>query len=167
MSVHRQVVIALDDSRSMGESGCGGFACEAVVLLARALARLEVGSLGILRFGGAGAVQQLHPLDRPFTDADGPRILSHLRFDRVRMLTAVNVVCGHVRCLACHGQGRGQSLVCCRVGRQPDEACLVLVLVRRTAYEQRAVQSLTCTAGDVMWVPNKGASEDSGLVAGS
>ena len=78
-----QVVIAMDDSRSMADTGCGGFACEAVVVLAKALARLEVGSLGIVRFGGAAPVQQLHPLDRPFTDADGPRVLSQLRFDQV------------------------------------------------------------------------------------
>lgn len=78
-----QVVIALDDSRSMAEAGCGGFACEALVALAKALSRLEVGSLGILRFGGPGGVRQLHPLDRPFTDADGPAVLSQLRFDQV------------------------------------------------------------------------------------
>ena len=37
-----QVVLAVDDSRSMREGGCGTFALEAVTLLARALARLEV-----------------------------------------------------------------------------------------------------------------------------
>ena len=73
----------MDDSRSMADTGCSGFACEAVVLLARALARLEVGSLGIVRSGGSGGVQQLHSLDRAFTDADGPRVLSQLRFDQV------------------------------------------------------------------------------------
>ena len=47
-----QVVIAVDDSRSMAENGCGAVALEAVTLIARALARLEVGELGVLRFGG-------------------------------------------------------------------------------------------------------------------
>ena len=37
-----QVVLAVDDSRSMREGGCGTFALEAITLLARALARLEV-----------------------------------------------------------------------------------------------------------------------------
>jgi midasin len=46
-------------------------------------ARLQVGELGVLRFGGAGHVAPLHPLGRPFTDADGPRILSGMRFDKV------------------------------------------------------------------------------------
>ena len=40
--VGSQVVLAVDDSRSMREGGCGTFALEAVTLLARALARLEV-----------------------------------------------------------------------------------------------------------------------------
>lgn len=53
-----QVVIAVDDSRSMAENGCGAVALEAVTLIARSLARLEVGELGVLRFGGtAGEVQ--------------------------------------------------------------------------------------------------------------
>jgi hypothetical protein len=40
------VVLAVDDSRSMREGGCGAFAMEAVTLLARALARLEVRAPG-------------------------------------------------------------------------------------------------------------------------
>ena len=91
-----QVLIALDDSRSMADTGCSGFACEAVVVLARALTRLEVGSLGIVSFGGAGAVQQLHPLDRPFTDADGPHVLSRLRFDQVRAHDAAHGDLGNI-----------------------------------------------------------------------
>lgn len=77
-------MIAIDDSRSMRENGCGTFAMEAVTLVARALGRLEVGELAVVRFGGAEATAALHPLDRPFTDADGPRVLSRLRFDQVR-----------------------------------------------------------------------------------
>jgi ATP-dependent Clp protease ATP-binding subunit ClpA len=37
-----QVLLAVDDSRSMVECGAGGMALEAVTLLAKALARLEV-----------------------------------------------------------------------------------------------------------------------------
>lgn len=68
----------------MRENSCGSFAMEAVTLVARALGRLEVGELSVVRFGGAGTTLPLHPLERPFTDADGPRILSQLRFDQVR-----------------------------------------------------------------------------------
>lgn len=37
-----QVVVAVDDSRSMAETGCGAFALEALTLICRAMARLEV-----------------------------------------------------------------------------------------------------------------------------
>lgn len=74
----------MDDSRSMQENGCGVFALEAVTLLTRALTRLEVGQVGVLRFGGTDHVRPLHDLDRPFSDAAGPGILSNLRFDQVR-----------------------------------------------------------------------------------
>ena len=45
---------------------------------------VQVGELGVLRFGGSGAVAPLHALGRPFTDADGPRVLSEMRFAQVR-----------------------------------------------------------------------------------
>lgn len=38
-----QVLLAVDDSRSMAECGCGGLALEALTLLCRAMSRLEVG----------------------------------------------------------------------------------------------------------------------------
>ncbi len=78
-----QVVLAVDDSRSMQENGCGAFALEAVTLLTRALTRLDVGQVGVLRFGGTDHVRPLHNLERPFTDAAGPGILANLRFDQV------------------------------------------------------------------------------------
>ena len=78
-----QVVLAVDDSRSMQENGCGAFALEAVTLLTRALTRLDVGQVGVLRFGGTDHVRPLHDLERPFTDAAGPGILANLRFDQV------------------------------------------------------------------------------------
>ena len=78
---YAQVVVAVDDTRSMAETGCGGFALEALALICRSMARLEVGELGVVSFGGAGGAAPLHPLERPFTDADGPRVMGALRFD--------------------------------------------------------------------------------------
>ncbi|KAA6426067.1 MAG: hypothetical protein FRX49_03919, partial [Trebouxia sp. A1-2] len=43
----KRVVVAVDDSRSMGENGCGSFALEALTLICRAMARLEVGEMGV------------------------------------------------------------------------------------------------------------------------
>ena len=78
-----QVVIAVDDSRSMAENACGTFALEALALLSRALARLEVGELGVVSFGGSAGVQPLHPLGTAFTDSDGMRVMGQMRFDQV------------------------------------------------------------------------------------
>lgn len=82
-----QVVVAVDDSRSMAETGCGTFALEALTLICRAMARLDVGELGVVSYGGAGGAQPLHPLERPFTDADGVRIMSAMRFDQDNTIT--------------------------------------------------------------------------------
>ena len=76
-----QVMLAIDDSRSMAENHCGHIALESMVLLARAMARLEVGEIGVVGFGaGANAVRTLHPLGAPFTDQDGPSLVSKLSF---------------------------------------------------------------------------------------
>lgn len=78
-----QVVIAVDDSRSMAENACGPFALEALALLSRALAGLNVGELGVVSFGGSAGVQPLHPLGTAFTDSDGMRVMGEMRFDQV------------------------------------------------------------------------------------
>ena len=77
-----QVVLAVDDSRSMAESGCGAFAVEALALVVRALARLEAGEVGVVSFGGAGSARALHPLGSPFTDDAGARVVAQLGFDQ-------------------------------------------------------------------------------------
>jgi hypothetical protein len=35
-----------------------------------------VGELGVVSFGGGGGAAPLHPLERPFTDADGVRVMA-------------------------------------------------------------------------------------------
>lgn len=77
-----QVVVAVDDSKSMAETACGGFAAEAVALICRAMARLEVGDLGVVSFGGTGGVTPLHSLGKPFTGVDGASVMAGLRFDQ-------------------------------------------------------------------------------------
>ncbi|MEW5303413.1 MAG: hypothetical protein WDW36_006109 [Sanguina aurantia] len=104
-----QVLLAIDDSRSMAENGCAGRALEALALICKAMSRLDVGQVGVLKFGsnpaalpsaisdalagggssGGGSlagvpcssVASLHALETPFTDAVGPTLASALRFD--------------------------------------------------------------------------------------
>ena len=80
-----QVVVAVDDSRSMGENGCGSFALEAVTLICRAMARLEVGEMGVVSYGGSNSILPLHPLEKPFSDANGPAIMAQMKFDQVHL----------------------------------------------------------------------------------
>ncbi|GFH30001.1 VWFA domain-containing protein, partial [Haematococcus lacustris] len=64
----------------MAECGCGGVALEALALMCKALSRLEVGQIGVLKFGGPEGAVPLHGLATPFTDAAGPGIMANLRF---------------------------------------------------------------------------------------
>ena len=73
-----QVVLAVDDSLSMSENKRDRAALEAMVLLARAMSRLEVGDIGVVGFGGC--VKTLHPLGEPFVDQNGPKLVSNLTF---------------------------------------------------------------------------------------
>ena len=59
-----QVLLAIDDSASMAENGAGPMALEALATMASALARLEVGQLGVARFGDR--FELVHALDEPF-----------------------------------------------------------------------------------------------------
>ena len=78
-----QVLIALDDSRSMAESHSIHLAYQTLALVSRALARLEVGDIGIAKFGQT--IEVLHGFDNesgPFNDRAGVKILNAFRFDQ-------------------------------------------------------------------------------------
>ncbi|KAI0822070.1 midasin [Trametes gibbosa] len=76
-----QVLVALDDSRSMAESHSVHLALQTLALVARALGRLEVGDVALARFGAA--VDVLHGFDAgPFTDQAGARVMRAFRFDQ-------------------------------------------------------------------------------------
>lgn len=53
------------------------------MVLGAAPCRLEVGQIGVLKFGGPQGAVPLHPLTTPFTDSAGPGVMSALRFDQV------------------------------------------------------------------------------------
>ncbi|THH06083.1 hypothetical protein EW145_g4329 [Phellinidium pouzarii] len=81
-----QVLIALDDSRSMAESHSIHLAFQTLALISKALNRLEVGDLAIASFGES--TQLLHGFDDgPFTDQTGTKIVEAFKFQQ----TATNV----------------------------------------------------------------------------
>ncbi|CAI0419971.1 unnamed protein product [Linum tenue] len=77
-----QVVIAVDDSRSMSESRCGDVAVEALVTVCRAMSQLELGNFAVSSFGKKGNIRLLHDFERPFTGEAGQKIISSLTFSQ-------------------------------------------------------------------------------------
>ncbi|KZT09211.1 midasin [Laetiporus sulphureus 93-53] len=76
-----QVLIALDDSKSMAESHSVHLAYETLALVSKALSRLEVGDIAIAKFGET--VDVLHAFDGgPFTDQAGTKVIDAFRFDQ-------------------------------------------------------------------------------------
>ncbi|WVR04698.1 hypothetical protein IAU60_001709 [Kwoniella sp. DSM 27419] len=76
-----QVLLSLDDSRSMSESHSVDLAYQTLALVAQAMNKLEVGQVSIAKFGEA--VDILHPFkEGGFTDADGAKVMSSFKFDQ-------------------------------------------------------------------------------------
>ena len=76
-----QVMIALDDSKSMAETeGCVELAFETVTLVAKAMGMLEVGQIAIVRFGEETEV--VHPFNKPFTAESGVRVMESFNFNQ-------------------------------------------------------------------------------------
>ena len=76
-----QVLIALDDSRSMAESHSVHLAYETLALVSKALSRLEVGDIAIAKFGES--VEVLHSFEGgPFTDQAGTKVVDAFHFDQ-------------------------------------------------------------------------------------
>uniref|UniRef100_A0ACD5ZCK1 Uncharacterized protein n=1 Tax=Avena sativa TaxID=4498 RepID=A0ACD5ZCK1_AVESA len=77
-----QVVIAVDDSRSMSEGKCGKVAIEALVTVCRAMSQLEVGQFAVASFGKKGSVKVLHDFDQIFNAEAGVKMISSLSFEQ-------------------------------------------------------------------------------------
>ncbi|KAH8108661.1 hypothetical protein DFH11DRAFT_1631589 [Phellopilus nigrolimitatus] len=76
-----QVLIALDDSRSMAESHSIHLAFQTLALVSKALNRLEVGDLAIASFGES--MHLLHGFeDGPFTDQTGAKVVEAFKFQQ-------------------------------------------------------------------------------------
>lgn len=78
-----QIMIAVDDSKSMSESGADVLAFETLALLTKSLAMLEVGEICVVGFGDAPKITVAHPFGMPFSPADsGPNAFQALSFEQ-------------------------------------------------------------------------------------
>ncbi|KAK6953201.1 hypothetical protein Daesc_005501 [Daldinia eschscholtzii] len=76
-----QILLCVDDSKSMGESSSGELALESLVMVSRALTMLEVGQIGVLGFGANTFMA--HEFTEPFASHDaGAKVLQKFTFQQ-------------------------------------------------------------------------------------
>jgi midasin len=90
-----QVMLAVDDSKSMMESGSGQLAFETLALVARSLNMLEVGDLCIVGFGDEEHVRVAHEFGKPFSSEAGVQVFQQFSYQQtgtnVRKLVADSI----------------------------------------------------------------------------
>ncbi|KAI5957391.1 MDN1 [Candida margitis] len=86
-----QIMIAVDDSKSMTESNSSKLALNSIALVSKALSQLESGGLSIVRFGED--VKIVHPFDKPFNanNETGAKIFQWFDFHQSR--TDIKALC--------------------------------------------------------------------------
>ncbi|KAJ3074248.1 AAA ATPase midasin [Podochytrium sp. JEL0797] len=75
-----QIMITIDDSKSMAESKSVELAFESLSMISKALTQLEVGEISVVSFGEQ--VRQLHPFDKPFSDESGAEVIHNFTFNQ-------------------------------------------------------------------------------------
>ncbi|OQD75534.1 hypothetical protein PENDEC_c007G04111 [Penicillium decumbens] len=90
-----QIMLAVDDSKSMLESGSGQLAFETLALVAKSLSMLEVGDLCVLGFGDENHVRVAHEFGKPFSSEAGMQVFQHFSYQQtgtnVRKLIADSI----------------------------------------------------------------------------
>ena len=80
---HYQIMIAVDDSKSMSESGADILAFETLALLTKSLAMLEAGDICVVGFGDTPQITIAHPFGVPFSrNESGPNIFRAFSFQQ-------------------------------------------------------------------------------------
>ncbi|KAI9827912.1 MAG: hypothetical protein M1819_006855 [Sarea resinae] len=77
-----QIMLAVDDSKSMAESGAKDLAFNTLALISRSLSMLEVGEICVVGFGNDVTVA--HPFDAPFSADAGAKVFQHFGFDKTK-----------------------------------------------------------------------------------
>ncbi|KAH7328502.1 hypothetical protein B0I35DRAFT_473203 [Stachybotrys elegans] len=75
-----QILLCVDDSKSMGESSSGNLAMESLVMVSRSLTMLEAGQVGVVGFGSD--VFTAHQLTDPFGSDAGAKVLQQFTFSQ-------------------------------------------------------------------------------------
>lgn len=75
-----QIMLAVDDSKSMGYNNVKELAFESLAVLGQSLTLLEAGELSVVSFGEK--VQLLHAFQEQFSSSTGARILEQVTFSQ-------------------------------------------------------------------------------------
>ncbi|KAL4968549.1 AAA family ATPase midasin [Aspergillus stella-maris] len=90
-----QIMLAVDDSKSMLESGSGQLAFETLALVAKSLSMLEAGDLCVLGFGSEDHVRVAHDFGKPFSSEAGVQVFQNFSYQQtgtnVRKLIADSI----------------------------------------------------------------------------
>ncbi|QLQ82398.1 hypothetical protein HG537_0H01600 [Torulaspora globosa] len=73
-----QIMVALDDSKSMSESKCVKLAFDSLCLVSKTLTQLESGGLSIIKFGES--VKEVHSFDQQFSNDAGAKTFQWFGF---------------------------------------------------------------------------------------
>lgn len=77
-----QVMLAVDDSKSMSESRSVQLTYESLAIIAKALSTIEAGELAVVRFGED--VRLLHGFEAPFNTESGATVTRQFTFDQTK-----------------------------------------------------------------------------------
>jgi len=75
-----QIMLSVDDSKSMSESHSVQLTFEALAMISKALTQLEAGELAVVRFGET--VNLVHPFESPFNDESGAQAIRQFTFEQ-------------------------------------------------------------------------------------
>ncbi|KAJ5925090.1 hypothetical protein N7454_007729 [Penicillium verhagenii] len=84
-----QIMLAVDDSKSMLGSGSGQLAFETLALVAKSLSMLEAGDLCVLGFGDEEHVRVAHEFGKPFSSEAGMQVFQHFSYQQTGTLEAL------------------------------------------------------------------------------
>ena len=77
-----QIMVAVDNSKSMLEGSAAALALESLALLCKSLSMLEVGEICVVGFGDEEHVRVAQPFAQNFTSESGPRIFRYFSFQQ-------------------------------------------------------------------------------------
>lgn len=87
-----QIMLAVDDSKSMLENGSGQLAFETLALVSKSLSMLEAGDLCIVGFGNEEHIRVAHEFGKPFSSEAGMQVFQQFSYKQtgtnVRKLVA-------------------------------------------------------------------------------